>query len=124
MALTITDLRSELLRAIKNLKAHIDRQDKKLADGIQAVNAKTQRVNTAVGPLALGVPQDVTITWPTPWPDTGYGVCIQLATGNNALGQVHATLKAGTKTVTDCIVTVEATLAVATVGVDVIGVRT
>jgi hypothetical protein len=126
---------ADLNRRLRDLNK---RHDKALKDAITALTAsavnqaaliaalaaKTQRVNTSIGPLAIATPVDVTITWDSEWPDLGYGVWIQLTTGNAALGGVHATLKAGSKTTTECVVTVTAALVVATVGLDVLGART
>ena len=94
-----------------------------LGNDLALVNAKTQRAGVTIGPLSIGS-SDVTITWPKEWPDTVYYVGIELLTGTGALGNLHATLKAGSKTTVDCVVTVSASAAVASVGVDVVGVRT
>jgi len=92
---------------------------------VAAVNAKTQRQGvTITGPFAVGN-TDVTITWPNPWPDAGYGVYVSITSGTAALGSLSATLKAGTKTANDCVITVANTgaSAVGTFGLDVLGVR-
>lgn len=117
------DLRPAIQAAIRGYRARVDRQIATLTDSITKVNAKTQRASATIGPLSIGS-QDVTITWPTPWPDTAYWVGIELLTGTAALGNLHATLKAGSKTVNDCVITVSALASIATVGVDVVGVRT
>jgi hypothetical protein len=58
--------------------------------------------------LGISASADVTITWPTPFADTGYIVTPQVATATPALiGKTTATLK--TKTTTGCIVTVTTT---------------
>ena len=93
-----------------------------LAKDLAKVNAKTQRAGTTIGPL-LGS-TDVTITWPEPFPDAQYAVLIETVTGTAALGNVHATLKAGTKTAEGCVVTVSTLLNVASIGIDVVGIRT
>lgn len=109
---TINHAVQSLRNQIKALKAYID-----------TVNGKTQRVTTTIGPIAIGA-TDVTITWPQPWPDTAYGVIPTLVTGDAAVGNVHAQLKNGTKTTTDCVVRVVTTAALASIGIDVLGVRT
>ena len=121
-----------LARAIIGLRQTEARQTRQIADLITAVkalqdaliavNGKTKRV-TETTALAVGN-NDVTITWPTPWPDTFYGVYIELISGPTPLGTMHPTLKVGSKTETGCVVTVNATQIVASVGVDVLGVRT
>lgn len=114
------------LTGIHDLKITVATQGKQiqtLAADLAAVNAKTQRFTTTIGPLSIGA-TDVTVTWPNGWPDVGYSVTVNLISGTAALGNLHATLKSGTKTTTDCVVTVSASAAVASVGVDVIGVRT
>ncbi len=98
-----------------------------LATAIAAVNAKTQRAGVnSPGALAAGASVDLTVTWPTPWPDAGYAVDPTIICGTAALGGLHATLKAGTKTTLDCTVTVINVGAnpVATYALDVIGIRT
>lgn len=96
-----------------------------LATALAAVNAKTQRTGAAVGGLAVGN-VDVAITWPNTWPDTLYGVIINITSGTGALGSLDATLKAGTKTIDGCVVTVANTgaSAVGAFGLDVVGIRT
>lgn len=121
--MNLTDLRGELLRSLRLLRIQLNEKIAKLADAIAAVNNKTQRFTTTIGPLGIGA-HDVLITWERPWPDTGYGVLIEPITGQAAIGQVHASLKPGTKTTTQCEVTVVVAVAVASVGVDVVGIRT
>ena len=121
-------LRQDLLRAIRALKVTVTNHTANiaaLADAVTAVNAKTQRTGAVItGPVSIGS-QDVTVTWPTPWPDTAYAVIIELQSGTAALGNLHATVKAGTKTTVDCVVTVAAAAVIAAnVGVDVVGIRT
>lgn len=111
---------------INSIKAQLASQIRRLAAAVAAINAKTQRANTTVtGPFAVGS-QDVTITWPQPWPDPGYSVIISIISGTAALGSIHATLKTGTKTTTDFVITVANTGAgpVGTFALDVIGIRT
>lgn len=121
--LTLRNAVLRLYRELKNTVTVHAKQIGTLADSLAAVNAKTQRAGATIGPLAIGS-QDVTVTWDTPWPDTAYGVYIELITGAAALGNLHATLKPGSKTMADCVVTVSTAVAVATVGVDVLGIRT
>lgn len=120
-------LRSELRnRATLRSVVRLQQQIKALADALTAVAAKTQRAAaTITGPFAVGS-TDVTITWPTPWPDTAYGVIPTIVSGTAALGSLDATLKSGTKTTVDCVVTVANTGAnpVGTFALDVIGIRT
>lgn len=95
-----------------------------LADALTAVNAKTQRAGVSLPTLAAGV-TDVTITWPNPWPDTAYGVWISILAGGGTAPLLHCTLKNGTKTTDDCVVTViNSTGGVVATGIDVLGVRT
>lgn len=119
-------LRLELRQAIRNVQNSlrtVKTAIKALSDAVTAINAKTQRAGATVGPLSIGS-SDTTITWDKPWPDTGYMVIVELVSGTAALGALHATLKVGSKTTTDCVITINATQAVASVGVDVLGVRT
>ena len=92
---------------------------------VSAVNAKTQRAAVTLPSLVVGS-TDVTITWPTAWPDTAYAVIPTIVSGTGALGNLAATLKVGTKTTADCVVTVANTglVSVGTFAVDVIGIRT
>lgn len=93
------------------------------AQRLTALENKIQRVNQNIGPLTANTPLDITILWPTAWPAPDYGIWYSLATGNAALGTISATLKAGSKTTGQCIVTVQATIAIASAGLDVVGVR-
>lgn len=95
-----------------------------LASGLAAVNAKMQRFTTTVTTLVANVPQEVAVTWSPAWPDTAYGVWPTPITGAAATGAVFATLKPASKTTTGCTITVVATQAVASIGLDVLGVRT
>lgn len=97
-----------------------------VADGLATVAAKDQRFSVVLADFAGGAATvDVTVTWPVPWPDAGYMVLAPLPiTGPLAIGKVFPALKAGSKTTTQCVVTVVATQAVATVGLEVYGVRT
>lgn len=63
----------------------------------------------AIAILNLGTATvDVTVTWPTPFPDTNYTVTPQLSTTNTALiGKAGATVK--TKTPTGAVITVTTT---------------
>lgn len=114
----VASLRNQLLRIIRDIKTTLRTH----TAAIVAINAKTQRTAVTTS-LAAGT-NDITITWPTPWPDTIYWVGIELVSAAVQLGNLHATLKAGSKTTTDCVVTVSAVSAVASVGVDVVGMRT
>lgn len=125
---------NELRRRYTTLKDRVDKlqqtTDALIASAqnqatyIAALANRQQRVNQTIGPLTAGVPVDITITWPNPWPAPDYGIHTQLTTSQAALGTVHATPKAGTKTTTDCVITVLATVAIATAGLDVLGTRT
>lgn len=123
MPISSENLRDELLRLLRNLAQRVERRDRALAEAIAKVNDKTQRFTTSVGPLAIGN-TDVTVTWLTPWPDASYGVYVQITSGNAALGNLHWTVKAGSKETGQCVITINALAAIATVGVDVLGVRT
>lgn len=82
-----------------------------------------RRTNATIsGPFGPGN-ADVTVTWPTPWPDAGYGVWVSIISGTAALNAISATLKSGTKTANDCVITVASTTAVGTFALDVLGVR-
>jgi hypothetical protein len=85
-------------------------------------DSRMQRVVQSIGPLAIGS-TDVAVPWPTPWAVDTYVVIPELATGALALGTLHATLKLGTRTTTDCVVTVNATAAVGVAFLDVLGIR-
>lgn len=123
------DLRS-LWRLINQLhiKTRLDDLEAKtvrLGDLLGLVNAKQQRTAQTLANLAVGT-TDVSVTWPTSWPDPGYGVYPTLITGAAATGLVGVTLKPGTKTIDDCVVTVANRSAgvIASAGLDVLGVRT
>lgn len=96
-----------------------------LGTSLAKVNAKDQRFGTTLTALAVGT-TDVAITWPDPWPDTSYIVIPTVITGAAAVGLVTATLTAGSKTVLGATVTVANRTAgmLASVGLDVLGVRT
>jgi len=123
-------LRRDLTRAQQAIRQLTDSATNQAANiaalsvALAAVNAKTQRASANVGGLAVGN-VDVTITWPQTWPDTAYAVIPTILSGTGALGSLDATLKNGTKTANDCVITVANTGA-ASVGafaLDVIGVR-
>lgn len=111
------------LQAITRTVGRLSEKLRALATALGKVNDKTQRVITTTDSLAIGL-HDVTVTWPRPWPDTGYGVWVSLQLGDAALGSVHAILKPGTKTTTGCVIRIRCLVLVGTVGVDVLGVRT
>jgi hypothetical protein len=90
---------------------------------IRTLNARTQRVTLDTGSLGNGPPTDMPIEWPTPWPDATYTVIFGIAGDSNTAGNLHATLKAGTKTTTGCTVTVKATGNADTTSIEVIGLR-
>lgn len=111
------------LQAITRTVSRLSEKLRALATALVKVNDKTQRTGATTDALAIGL-HDVTITWPQPWPDTGYGVWVSLQLGDAALGNVHAILKPGSKTTTGCVIRIRCLAAVATVAVDVLGVRT
>ncbi len=116
-----------LATALEALTTSATNQATNIADlstSLAAVNAKTQRVGASLPTLAVGA-TDVTVTWPAAWPDTAYGVWVSILAGGGTVAQLHATLKNGTKTVNDCVVTVvNGTGGVVATGIDVLGVRT
>jgi len=96
-----------------------------LATALRTVANRIQRTVATVQTLPVGS-TEVTLTWPDPWPDTAYGVYPSIVSGLGALGSLHTTLKAGSKTVTNCVVIV-ANTGTATVGtfvIDAVGIRT
>lgn len=119
-ALRNTIGRRELLRLIQRVTDQ-QAQIAALSAALTAVNAKTQRVGTTLSGIAVGS-QDVTLSWPTPWPDTFYLVAPTIISGTGALGALHVTLK--TKTTTDVTVTLAATAVIASAAIDILGVRT
>jgi hypothetical protein len=110
---------------IGNVLSQLDQANKAQTAAIAAVNAKTQRVGTSLTNLATGL-TTVTLTWPTVWPDTAYGVYTSLITGGAVLGQISATLVNATKAVDTVQIMVNNASGgvVASVGLDVLGDRT
>lgn len=84
---------------------------------------RTQRVTLDTGSLSNGPPTDIPIVWPKPWPDATYTVVFGTTGDSATAGNLHASLKAGTKTTTGCTVTVKATGNIDTTSVEVIGIR-
>lgn len=84
--------------------------------------AQHQQASVTLTSLAIGS-VETTITWPAAWPDTNYRVDIELILAAASLGNLHAALKAGSKTTVDCVITLVAALAIATVRVEVQGTR-
>lgn len=114
-------------RALRRDLTRLQLQLRQLADtltNLAAGTTTTQRAGATLGGLSVGN-TDITITWPRPWPDTTYAVIPTIVSGTGALGSLDATLKAGSKTITDCVVTVANTglLAVGQFAVDCIGMR-
>ncbi|MES2155865.1 MAG: hypothetical protein V4510_12085 [bacterium] len=117
----------QLVRKLR-LQEHLTDLDTKVArlgDLLGAVAAKEQRSAQTLTSIPVGT-TDVTVTWPASWPDPGYGVYPTLITGAAATGLMGVTLKTGTKTPEDCVVTVANRTGgtVASAGLDVLGVRT
>jgi hypothetical protein len=96
-----------------------------LAQALAKVNAKDQRAATTVSNIVVGA-TDVTVTWPQSWPDQLYIVIPTLITGAAATGLLFASLKPGTRTENDCVVTLvnRSAATIASAGLDVLGVRT
>lgn len=105
--------------SIAALSTNATNQAAKLA----ALDTREMRVNQAIGPLVALTPLDVTVNWPQEWPDTVYSVVPILTTGSAVLGAVSCTPKSGSKTTTQCVVTVEASVAVVSAGLEVTGIR-
>ena len=119
---------AQLTQRVRRLEASATKQHDQiilLGNDLAIVNAKTQRVGASLTTIIVGS-IDVTITWPEPWPDTAYMVAPAILSGTGALGSLYATLKSGTKTVDDCVVTVANTglVTIASAGLDVLGIRT
>jgi hypothetical protein len=114
---TLTGLRQELDRRIRDLRAQI----RALADAITAVNDKTRRGGGTLTFNASGS-QTLDIVWVKPFPDNAYGIYTTLITTSPA--QVHWTYAPITKTTTGVTVTVVAASAVGDVVVDVVAQRT
>lgn len=106
-------------RRVSNLATKV----RSLGQDLIKVNAKTQRAGATVEGVTIGF-TEVTITWPEPWPDTLYGAYPTLIVGNAALANLRCTVKPGSKTTTQCVIVVQALALIASVGVDVLGVRT
>lgn len=121
------DITQQVLSALRGWRSSVSRQLRTHATAIALINAKVenrvQRYTTTVGPLSIGT-TDVTVTWPRPFPDADYWVGIQVVSSSGQLGNIHTTLKAGTRTATGCVVTVSTAANVASIAVDVIGTRT
>jgi len=118
------------LRGLRRDLNRLAQQQRQLATdqatALATLTANIQRTNAAVtGPFAVGS-VDLSVSWPTPWPDAGYGVWVSVISGTAALGSLNATLKSGTKTVSDCVITVANTgvAAVGSFAIDVLGVHT
>lgn len=105
----------------KAQRADLRGQIKKLADLLAKVEDKERRASGSTEFLASGS-QNVDIVWSKPYPDTFYGVWIQLYTTNPA--QVHAVPLPATKTASGITIAVVAAAAIGTVTVDVLAERT
>lgn len=88
----------------------------------QQADAQHQQASVVLTSLVIGS-AEATITWPQPWADTNYRVDIELILPTASIGNLHATLKTGSKTTVDCVITLVAALAIATVRVEVQGTR-
>lgn len=120
----------DLSQLVRKLKAEtrlgdLEAKAARLGDLLAKVNAKEQRSAQTLTSIAVGT-TDVTVTWPTSWTDAGYGVWPTLITGAAATGLTGVTLKPGTKTTDDCVITVANRTGgtIASAGLDVLGVRT
>ncbi len=120
----------DLWQLVRKLKAEarladLETKVVRLGDLLGIVAAKQQRSAQTLTSIPVGT-TDVTVTWPTSWPDPGYGVYPTLITGAAATGLMGVTLKTGTKGTEDCVVTVANRTAgvIASAGLDVLGVRT
>lgn len=111
--------------AVKLLADALTAQGVKVATALDRLNARTQRAGASLTNIAVGV-TDVTITWPNGWPDAAYLVAPMIISGGAALGTLYATVKSGTKTASDVVITVANTGAapVAAAALDVLGIRT
>lgn len=90
---------------------------------ITSLQQRTQRVTLDTGSLSNGPATDMPIVWPVPWPDATYTVMFGVAGNSATAGNLHASLKAGTKTTTGCTVTVKATGNIDLTSIEVIGIR-
>lgn len=73
---------------------------------LEAKAVTAQRVAVATPALTLlALQQDIPITWPTPFPDTNYGIYPVIEPAGIALGKTTAQVKQGSKTTTGCVIT-------------------
>ena len=114
------NVETELARLARRVR-QLERKPATLAT-LVALAPGVRRFAQSIGPLSAGS-VDVVVTWPLPFGGEDYIVLPELLTGTAALGAVHATLKAGTRTPLGCEVTVSSTTVVLVVVLDVIGIR-
>lgn len=94
------------------INKRIDDLPKPASSAVQIEYRDGVAVPAVVSLLGLSATVDVTVTWPTAFPDTGYVVTPQVSTTvASLLGKTGATLKA--KTTTGCVVTVTTTALIA-----------
>jgi len=119
-------LRRDLIKLTQLVRQNTTALSNGPDDLLAFFRSRIQRGSASVaGPFAVGS-VDITIAWPLVWPDAGYGIWVSIISGTAALGSLSATLKSGTKTVNDCVITVANTGAGpvgAGFAVDVLGVR-
>lgn len=112
---------ARLQQACRELADSAARQADQLA-GLRQYASQTERFAADLSPLVIGI-TSLAANWPTPFPDTAYGVQISLIVPAANLGQVFGTF--GAKTTAGCTVVVRNTSGGAiSAGIDVLAVRT
>jgi hypothetical protein len=117
---------AQLQQKLKDLRAVVNRLETQILGLLtlaNAINAKTQRASANLSNVATGL-STTTITWPTAWPDTQYGIWITvIATGD---APIVATYTPVQKTAVDAQIVLNNTSGgtITSVVLDVLGVRT
>lgn len=114
-----------VLRDLRTLKTTVRLHDKRIdaMSGAAALGAsQIERGATAeLGPLGANSTTNVAITWPTPFPDSAYIVIPTRVTGAAGISASDCSL--ASKTPAGCVITVETSVAVGSMFIDVLAVR-
>lgn len=96
--------------------------DKKLTTALAALALKTKRMAVNAGPVTAGSTTH-TIVWPVPFADDNYFVAVEILSGAAGIGVLHAQLAVGSRTPSQCDITLTSSGNVAVVILDVLGIR-
>lgn len=86
----------------------------RLRHWVRTIRERAPRTRRMMLPdLVAATPVEITVSWPTPLPDAGYAVTVELVAGPALLGRIQTSIKPGSLTTTECTLLVATTRDVA-----------